>query len=51
MKTIKKGFQLFIDDGQLCLHVVETSAKRLKLKVVQGGLQFGYTEGHGEAPE
>ncbi|MCA9408811.1 MAG: pyruvate kinase [Candidatus Omnitrophica bacterium] len=39
IKTIEKGSNVFIDDGNLHLRVVGFDAnKRLKLKVIQGGL-------------
>jgi len=38
IKTIKKGDYVFIDDGMLHLRVIGHVGKKLKLKVVQGGL-------------
>ena len=38
IKEIKRGFDVFIDDGQLVLKVVGHVGKRLKLKVMQGGV-------------
>jgi len=38
IKTIDKGAQLFIDDGKLHLKVVSYTGKKLKLKVIQGGV-------------
>jgi len=38
LNTIKKGSFVFIDDGKLHLKVIGNNGKRLKLKVVQGGI-------------
>ncbi len=38
IKTIKKGLDVFIDDGRLHLKVAGYAGKRLKLKVIQGGI-------------
>ncbi|MCA9398609.1 MAG: pyruvate kinase [Candidatus Omnitrophica bacterium] len=38
IKNIKKGQQVFIDDGRLHLKVMGHSGKRIKLKVLQGGV-------------
>ncbi len=38
IKLIKKGMEVFIDDGNLFLKVLDNKARRLKLKVLQGGI-------------
>ncbi len=38
IKCIKKGMEIFIDDGNLCLKVLDNRGKHLKLKVLQGGI-------------
>jgi len=38
IKDIKKGMEVFIDDGNIFLKVLSNHAKRLKLKVIQGGV-------------
>ncbi len=38
VKDIKRGFLVFIDDGRLTLQVIGHAGKKLKLKVVQGGV-------------
>lgn len=38
LKEIKKGASVFIDDGTIHLKVLGHTAKRLKLKVIQGGV-------------
>lgn len=38
IRAIKRGFDVFIDDGRLTLKVVGHVGKRLKLKVIQGGI-------------
>lgn len=35
---IKRGFYIFIDDGRLQLKVVSHDGKKIKLKVIQGGM-------------
>ena len=37
-KLIKRGFPVFIDDGRIQLKVISHAGKRLKLKVVHGGV-------------
>jgi len=37
-RLIKKGMSVFVDDGLLALEVVESSQKRLKLRVDHGGI-------------
>jgi pyruvate kinase len=38
ISTIKRGYDVFIDDGRIHLKVLSHHGKRLKLKVIQGGL-------------
>jgi pyruvate kinase len=38
IKLIKKGTEVFIDDGNIFLKVMDNKKNRLKLKVIQGGI-------------
>jgi len=38
IKTIKKGMDIFIDDGQIHLRVMGHAGKRVKLRVIQEGI-------------
>lgn len=38
LKTIRRGYDVFIDDGRLHLKVLTHTGKRIKLKVIQGGV-------------
>lgn len=38
LKNIQKGAHVFIDDGQLHLRVMSATGKKVKVKVIQGGI-------------
>lgn len=40
IKKVQKGAMIFIDDGRLQLRVVSCDGKKLKLKVIQGGILY-----------
>ncbi|MDD5654188.1 MAG: pyruvate kinase, partial [Candidatus Omnitrophica bacterium] len=42
LRSIKNGYQIFIDDGNIALEVIGRSKNRLKVKVIVGGLLKGY---------
>ncbi len=42
MSSIKNGYQIFIDDGNITLEVIGRAKNKLKAKVIVGGLLKGY---------
>ena len=42
LRSIKDGYQIFIDDGNIALEVIGRAKNKLKAKVIVGGLLKGY---------